>query len=104
MYKWTIGKIDNLPYKCGKFPNRIVTNSNEIKWTFQKYVRTTKPPVMFHNLHNKNGNLLYGNVINGNDISTYDCAYDHHGELNVKSSMVITRQLTSYFFSIRNII
>ena len=51
----------------------------------------TKPQVIVQNLPCIYGNLPNINVINGNEISTYYTSYDYHGELNVKSSMVITR-------------
>ena len=46
----------------------------------------TKP----HHLPNKSGILPNSNVININEISTYGQAYDYHGQLAVKLSMVIT--------------
>ena len=67
-------------YKCGNLPNRIVTYDNNIYWTFQKYVRMNKPPVLIPILSNKNLNVINGDVINGNDISTYDQVYSSNGE------------------------
>ena len=37
--------IDKLPYKCGNLPNHTATFGNNIYWTFQKYVHTTKTPL-----------------------------------------------------------
>ena len=41
----------------------------------------TKPPVIIPILSNKNLNVINGDVINGNEISTYDQAYGSNGEL-----------------------
>ena len=70
--------MENLPYKCGGFKNRTVTNGNDICWTSRKYVHTTKPLVIIHILTNKNHNLTNSGAINGNEISTYNQAYDSH--------------------------
>ena len=58
---------------------------------FEKYVRTTKPPVLIHILPNKKRNITNFDVINCNDINNYDQAYDSHGEITVKLSMINTR-------------
>ena len=48
----------------------------------------TKPQVIIHKPPNKNGSSPNSNVVNGIEISTYDQAYDCHGELPLKLSMV----------------
>ena len=83
--------MKNSPYKCGDLPNSTVTNSNNLCLTFLKYVRMPKPLVLIPIVPNLNINLNNCDVINCNDISTYDQAYDSHGELTVELSMVITR-------------
>ena len=80
--------VEKSTYKYGRLPGRHFINGNEISWTFQTYVCTTKPPVIAQNLPNKYGNLPYSNVKSGNWISTYDWAYAYHRKLTMKSSMV----------------
>ena len=53
-------------------------------------MRTTKPPVIIPILSNKNLNVKNGDVVDGNEISTYDQSYDSNGELPDKFSVVIT--------------
>ena len=61
-----MGRIDNLPYKCGNLPNHTVAYGNNIYWTFWRCVRTTKPPVPMLILFNKNLTVINGGVINDN--------------------------------------
>ena len=55
-----------------------------------KYLHTAKPlvliPILSKNIY-YSGN---GDVINGNEVRTYDQAYDSNGELTEKFSKVIT--------------
>ena len=69
--------------------NRPVTHHNNICGTFEKKVHTTKLPVPTPLLSNKNLNVNIDDVINGNDISTYDQAHGGNQELK-KISRVIT--------------
>ena len=59
----------NLPYKYGKLPYSTAIDIDEISWTFRKYLRTTKPPVIVEKLPYKYGKLPSKPVINGNNIS-----------------------------------
>ena len=86
-----MGIMENLPYKCGNLSNCTIANGSDICWTFQKYIRVNKPPVILHKLPNKKSNVTNYDFVNGNDISTCDQAYYYRGELTVKSSMVSTR-------------
>ena len=65
-----MGRIEKLPYNCGDSTNSTVAYSNNIYWTIQKYVCTTKPLVPIPILSNKNFNVINDDVINGNKIST----------------------------------
>ena len=75
--------IEKLPYKCGKLPNSIVINANEVSWTFWKYIRMNNPLEKFDSLLYKFGNLPNSNVMDGNFVITIDQAYAYHGELTV---------------------
>ena len=58
----------------------------------------TKPLTLIPIYSNNNINVINDDVINSNEISTYDQAYDSNGELK-KMSMVIT----IYFMSEINV-
>ena len=60
-----LGRMSKLSYKCGSLPNRTVTYSNNIYWTFQN-----------------------GDVINDNEISTYNQAYASDEELGTWGQLV----------------
>ena len=75
---------------CGNLPNCTVTYGNNIYWTFRKYARTTKPPVLIPILSNKTLHIKNDYVINDNKTSKYDQAYDSNEEVTEKVSMVIT--------------
>ena len=84
-----IGRTWNLPHKCGNLHNHDFTYGNDIYWTFLIYVRTTKSLVIITILSNKNHNVINGDFINVNAISTYDQVYDSNGE-HAKLSTLIT--------------
>ena len=75
-----LGRIENLPYKCDSLLNSNVTDGNNISWIFQKYVGTTKPLVLIPILPNNDFNVINSYIINSNEISTYNQAYDNNGE------------------------
>ena len=75
------GIIEKQPYKCGIWPNHNVTYGIIIYITFQEYISTTKPLVLIPILSNKNLNVKNDDLINGNDISTYNQANGSNGEL-----------------------
>ena len=87
----TFQKQLKIPYKCGNLPNFTATIGNDVCLTFLRYVCTTKPPLLIHKSPNRNVSVTNCDVIDINEISIYDQAYDCHGELTVKSSMVISR-------------
>ena len=75
------GIIEDLSYICVNLPNRTETYGDNIYWSFRKYVRTNKPPLLTHILSNENHNVINDDVINGNETSTNDQVYGSNGEL-----------------------
>ena len=75
-------RAEKLPYKCGSLTERTVTYDDNIYWTFLKYIRTTKPPVVIPILFNKNLNVINDYVINSHDISTHNQECGSNGELD----------------------
>ena len=71
--------MENLHYICGRKVKRTVTYRNNIRGTSRNKIRTTKPSVLMPILSNKKSECKNGDAINGNEISTYDQAYDING-------------------------
>ena len=71
--------------------------------SFSEKVRTTKLPVLIPILSNKNLNVEINDVVNGNDISTYDRAQGDNGEhktIKYGNHHIITNR--NYFFYQKN--
>ena len=68
--------IKKLHYICGTTSNCLVTYRNNIYGFFWNKMCTTKPPELIPIFSNKNLNVKIDEVIDGNDISTYDQAHD----------------------------
>ena len=83
-----IEKVDMLIWnqslqKWNNLPTNAIINGNELSWTFQKYVRTTKTQEISDNLTYNSGDLTNNILINNDEVITYKRVFSSRGELTV---------------------